>query len=64
MERVVFRDFTGRVRHCTVVAWVSYLQGCKDQGITQRAVELCRVASREEAMRLVNLAKEPEGEDG
>jgi hypothetical protein len=57
MERVVFRDGYGRVRQCSVDNWVAYLQGCKNDGYEPEAVELCRVGSREEAMRFVNLAK-------
>lgn len=62
LGRVVFRDGIGRVRQCSVDNWEAYLRACKDDGYAQHAVELCRVATREEAMRFVNLAKE--NEDG
>jgi hypothetical protein len=62
LERVVFRDGYGRVRQCSVDNWEDYLEGCKNEGLKPQAVELCRVGSREEAMRFVNLAKE--NEDG
>lgn len=58
LERVVFRDGGGRVRHCTDIDWESYVRECKDRDVEQQAVELCRVGSREEAMRFVNLARE------
>ena len=56
-ERVVFRDGYGRVRQTTVKNWVAYLQGCKNDDYEPKAVELCRVATKEEAMRFVNLAR-------
>jgi len=59
-ERVVFRDGIGRVRQTSVDSWVAYLQACKDDGYDPRAVELCRVGTREEALRFVNLTKESE----
>ena len=61
-ERVVFRDGYGRVRSCSAFDWESFVRSCERDGITRYAVELCRVGSREEAMRFVNLAKE--NEDG
>ena len=62
MDRVVFRDGYGRVRHCTVEDWVSFVRSCERDGITRYAVELCRVGTREEALRFVNLTKESEDE--
>jgi hypothetical protein len=58
MDRVVFRDAYGRVRQCSVEDWESFVRTCERNGMTRMAVELCRVGSREEAMRFVNLAKE------
>lgn len=61
-EWVVFRDGIERVRQCSVVSWEFYLQGHKRNGREPVAVELCRVATREEAMRFVNLTKESNDE--
>ena len=60
LERVVFRDATGRVRHCTVEDWEDFIEALRLESSEVRAVELCRVSSREEAMRFVNLAREDE----
>jgi len=59
-ERVVFRDAYGRVRHWTVEDWESFVRTCERNGMTRLAVELCRVGTREEALRFVNLTKESE----
>ena len=59
-ERVVFRDGYGRVRHCAAEYWESFVRSCERDGVTRYAVELCRVGSREEAMRFVNLARSNE----
>ena len=59
-ERVVFRDSLGRVRQTSAMDWDGYLRGCETDRVTPKAVELCRVGSREEAMRFVNLARSNE----